>query len=321
MNGENSNTLSPGMCLEDEGLLNKTIASGEVENWEQLREVLTKRIAANVQEFLQRGSDPLIERSNLPATTDGLVLPPFKPRANNPAYGPTRTLPSEMTEQEAKDMLEIVVNMLEGFADSAPFTIKRVCELALLPRNHYRTVGKYLRGLEKTLLVTSSPQTFSVASDDGKPSVYSTLGMEGVLKTVSTPIFEPIPFLHDDARRRSQSRSPPASPLRLHNSLAMSEAPADEPKGFGLVDELDTPAPGHMASKPNPLTATTSSEPSTPLSDPTALPSLSDRFVKEGGDEKEAEKKETEVQGGGEENKNEDAEVEVMVLSQEGSDP
>lgn len=101
----------------------------------------------------------------------------------------------------------------------------------------------------------------------------------------------------------------------------MSEAPADEPKGFGLVDELDTPAPGHMASKPNPLTATTSSEPPTPSSDPTTLPSLSDRFVKESGDAHEVEKKEIKEEGGGEESKNEDAEVEVMVLSQEGSDP
>lgn len=142
--------------------------------------------------------------------------------------------------------------------------------------------------------------------------------MEGVLTTATTPIFAPIPFLHDDARRRSQSRSPPASPLRLHNSLAVGDAPADEPKGLGLVDELDTPAPGHMASKPQPLTATTSSEPPTPTKD---APSLADRFVKGESDEtKEKEdagategKKGTEREN--EDGKKEDAEVENMVLT------
>jgi serine/threonine-protein phosphatase 4 regulatory subunit 2 len=157
--------------------------------------------------------------------------------------------------------------------------------------------------------------------EDG-PSVYSELGMDGVLKIVSTPIFTPIAFLHDDARRRSQSRSPPASPLRLHNSLAMGDAPADEPKGLGLVDELDTPAPGHMASKPNPLTATTSSEPPGPATSLDALPSLSERFVKAGDtDGKDGGYKDgaSGMEGvkGSEDGKNEDAEVENMVLSQE----
>ncbi|PVF98913.1 hypothetical protein CPB86DRAFT_335420 [Serendipita vermifera] len=319
MNGDEYNTLKP----EQETLLNNTILTGEVPNWDELKETLKSRIKSNIEEFIHRGPDPLIERSNLPATTDGLVISPFKPRANNPKFGPTRTLPSDMTEQEANEMLETVIGMIDGFTSGPPFTIKRVCELALLPRNHYRTVGKYLRGLERTLLVTSSPNTFNLQSmEEEGPSVYSELGMDGVLKIVSTPIFTPIAFLHDDARRRSQSRSPPASPLRLHNSLAMGDAPADEPKGLGLVDELDTPAPGHMASKPNPLTATTSSEPPTPNTSLESLPSLSERFVKaEDTDGKDGGNKGggsgAEGTKGAEDGKNEDAEVENMVLSQE----
>lgn len=142
--------------------------------------------------------------------------------------------------------------------------------------------------------------------------------MEGVLKTVSTPIFTPITFLHDDARRRSQSRSPPMSPVRLANSLSVGDAPADEPRGLGLVDELDTPAPGHMASRPSPLTATTTVEPPIPAS-------LEERFVKasdEEGKEKEHEtgeraKQKQKGEHVGEEGKAEDAEVENMVLSAE----
>ena len=109
------------------------------------------------------------------------------------------------------------------------------------------------------------------------------------------------------------------SPVRLSNNLSVGDAPADEPKGLGLVDELDTPAPGHMASKPSPLSATTTVE-------PPALPGLSleERFVKaeEDGKEREHEKGERAKQKEkgkeehvGEEGKNEDAEVENMVLS------
>lgn len=134
--------------------------------------------------------------------------------------------------------------------------------------------------------------------------------MDGVLKTVSTPIFSPITFLHEDARR-SQSRSPPASPLRLSNALSVDEAPTEEPKGLGLVDELDTPEPGHMANKPSPLSATTDVE--QPL-----LGSLAERFVK-GSEDYEIEKggSKEKKEKGPEEGKNEDVEVENMVLSQE----
>lgn len=86
----------------------------------------------------------------------------------------------------------------------------------------------------------------------------------------STPLFSPIPFLHDDARR-SKSRSPPPTPLTLD-----SEAP-DDFKALGLVDELDDPRPGHMSDYPTPLTAVTTLPPheSKPF-----LSSLDQRFVK-----------------------------------------
>ncbi|KAG8808056.1 CDP-diacylglycerol-inositol 3-phosphatidyltransferase, partial [Serendipita sp. 399] len=273
-------------------------------------EMQKRKRGENVAEYARRGPDPSIERSNLPSTADGLVIPPPKPRLENPQFGPTRTLSSNMTEMEAKEMSDSILAMLDTFSDAPPFTIKRICELVLVPRDHYRTVGKYLRGLEKTLLVTSSPKTFDISSEDSETSVYTALGMDGVLKTVSTPIFTPITFLHDDARQRS--RSPPDSPLRLHNSLAVNDPHGEEElKGLGLVDELDTPEPGHMASEPKPLTATTSSEPPTPKSDISTLPSLNDRFVK-------AEDRESE--GKGEEDGQdikEDAEVEQMVLSRD----
>jgi serine/threonine-protein phosphatase 4 regulatory subunit 2 len=85
----------------------------------------------------------------------------------------------------------------------------------------------------------------------------------------ATPLFSPIPFLHQDARR-STSRSPP--PLALDTTAVSGEGRAAagaplmvsaelqgsiEPAGLGLVDELDDPGPGHMSDTPTALTAVT----------------------------------------------------------------
>ena len=39
---------------------------------------------------------------------------------------------------------------------SAPFTIQRISELLLKPSNHYNRVDKYLRGLEKCIMVVTT---------------------------------------------------------------------------------------------------------------------------------------------------------------------
>jgi serine/threonine-protein phosphatase 4 regulatory subunit 2 len=86
----------------------------------------------------------------------------------------------------------------------------------------------------------------------------------------STPLFSPIPFLHDDARR-SKSRSPPPTPL------ALDAGAPDEFRALGLVDELDDPRPGHMSDHPTALTAVTT----LPAHEPKPfLGSLEQRFVK-----------------------------------------
>lgn len=187
-------------------------------------------------------------------------------------------------------------------------------------------VGKYLRGLERTLLVTSPLETFDI-STGSEPSVYTTMGLDGALTQPTTPIFSPIPFLHEDARERSKS----PTPLQLDNSSAPGDASTSAPgsaKALGLVDELDTPAPGHMSNHPTPLTATTDL--------PGVVPkTLGDRFVKakddsppstsesESGsvsgddraDEKSHERKENVKMGEKEKDEsNEDAEVENMIL-------
>ena len=147
---------------------------------------------------------------------------------------------------------------------NAPFTIQRICELCIRPQDHYKAVGKYLRAVEKTLLVTSTWDSFpNPVSSEPKPNgngpTTSPLSI-GLISAPTTPVFSPIPFLHSDARARSMSQSPPrASPNEL----------SDVEPAFGRVDELDDPRPGHLSDGPTPISSTT-----------TITMTLQDRFVK-----------------------------------------
>lgn len=94
----------------------------------------------------------------------------------------------------------------------------------------------------------------------------------------TTPLFSPIPFLHDDARR-SKSRSPPPSPLTLSTASSDGIVAADslEQKALGLVDELDDPSPGHMSDHPTALSSVTTM---TAVGSRPFLGSLEQRFTK-----------------------------------------
>jgi serine/threonine-protein phosphatase 4 regulatory subunit 2 len=161
-----------------------------------------------------------------------------------------------------------------------PFTIQRVCELCLRPTEHYKTVGKYLRAVEKSLLVTSSWEAFPPETESDIPAALANISMHSTIlsTTPATPLFSPIPFLHDDARR-SKTRSPPPSPLALGTTDSGGIVPIDslEQKAIGLVDELDDPSPGHMSEH---LTALSSVTTTTTVGSRPFLGSLEERFTK-----------------------------------------
>ena len=49
---------------------------------------------------------------------------------------------------------------------AAPFTIQRLCELLIDPGKHYRRTDKFMRGIEKNVLVVSTVQP--------RPNKYAT---------------------------------------------------------------------------------------------------------------------------------------------------
>ena len=134
--------------------------------------------------------------------------------------------------------------------------------------------------MEKTLLITSTWDAFSPLSVSD--STYSAVGHPSIstsaVSAPNMPMFSPIPFLHEDARR-SRSRSPPPSPLILPATVARG-AEGGDGKALGLVDELDDPSPGHLSDHIEPISMTTTVE-SRPLHG-----TLEERLVKgseEGG--------------------------------------
>jgi serine/threonine-protein phosphatase 4 regulatory subunit 2 len=253
------------------------IASTDVVNsdWTKLRDMIKYKIDKNVSMFLSEAEQPPPTPrpfSPQPLASGGLKLPPFPPRKRNETNVNESPI-SYMNEEQATEMKNFVFALLHGFDEYPPFTIQRVCELSLRPKQNYNSVGKYLRAVEKSLLVTSTMDAFPPLSEKDRESSLKLCISMGTPQTApTTPLFSPIPFLHDDARR-SKSRSPPPSPLALSSTIGVPTV-GFTGKALGLVDELDDPSPGHMSDHPTALTSVTTAGPR-PF-----LGSLEQRFVK-----------------------------------------
>ncbi|KAK8869626.1 hypothetical protein IAR55_000193 [Kwoniella newhampshirensis] len=123
-----------------------------------------------------------------------------------------KKLPGWIDEQEGKKELERLDKLLEEM-DSPPFTIQRLAELLLQPTQYHTSLGKFLRAVEKTLLVTTpwEPPSYTyvppAAISSGRSLIGGSTTSESGYDTdstmppgSSTPMFSPIPFLsHPDS--------------------------------------------------------------------------------------------------------------------------
>lgn len=244
------------------------IADSDIEElvkteWNLLRDMIKYKVDENIALFL---ADPpphnAVEFQPLPEDllkAGNLKLPPFPLREQND-LNHNEVPKVYMTQQEAGEIKAFIFRQLHEFDDDPPFTIQRVCELCVRPKQHYKALGKYLRAVEKSLLVTSSWNAFPAEESNHDGPTISSLSMTaGLLSAPTTPLFSPIFFHHEDARR-SKSQSPPPSPLTLSGMESMGHVEPLEgmpPKALGLVDELDDPSPGHLSNHPTALTAVT----------------------------------------------------------------
>lgn len=250
-------------------------------DWALLRGIIKYKIEKNIALFL---SGPLKsnETTTSPPWPGSFKLPPFPPRERD-EQSPGWAQKKILNETDAAEFKQAICSQLDTFDTNPPFTIQRVAELCLRPQKHYKYLGNYLRAVERTILVTSTWDAFPAIPEAQRApgsTTFIPMAING-LSAPSTPIFSPIPFLHEDARR-SASRSPPPSPLVLPAMSVTSTPTIDlhagaegaETKALGLVDEMDDPGPGHLSEHPQPISSTTTVSPR-PLHG-----SLGDRFVK-----------------------------------------
>uniref|UniRef100_A0A131YY41 Serine/threonine-protein phosphatase 4 regulatory subunit 2 n=1 Tax=Rhipicephalus appendiculatus TaxID=34631 RepID=A0A131YY41_RHIAP len=78
---------------------------------------------------------------------------------------PTDDLPALPNVEVFKyeEMKEKVLEAVNCF-NSAPFTIQRLCELVVDPRKHYKRTDKFMRGIEKNVLVVSTIEPRSLVA-------------------------------------------------------------------------------------------------------------------------------------------------------------
>ncbi len=150
---------------------------------------------------------------------------PGEPMVDDDAAIGGKTLSANLNDEEARMAKHRIYKLLDTFeeyvpgkriyfgqlieADTStsdhlrepPFTIQRVCELALNPTSSHKSLGKYLRALQKVLLVTSNwdplPSSPPPPTQSSSSRLYSqssaVFGSESPHS--STPLFSPIPFL------------------------------------------------------------------------------------------------------------------------------
>lgn len=67
-------------------------------------------------------------------------------------------------------MKSFILEKLDAFS-AAPFTIQRICELLTAPRKEYNRIDKYMRALEKNILVVSTIEPGNKGAENGESIV------------------------------------------------------------------------------------------------------------------------------------------------------
>lgn len=76
-------------------------------------------------------------------------------------------------------MKNFILEKLDSFA-AAPFTVQRICELLTTPRKEYNRIDKYMRALEKNILVVSTTEPGNRRNNESADGVVNGLESEHV---------------------------------------------------------------------------------------------------------------------------------------------
>ncbi|WVR05384.1 hypothetical protein IAU60_002398 [Kwoniella sp. DSM 27419] len=163
-----------------------------------------------------------------------------------------KMLPAWMHGEEGKKELERVVGVLDEL-DAPPFTIQRLAELLADPTRYHTSIGKFLRAVEKTLLVTTqweppsyvpAPPTLiprAVVGSESEFDIDSTMPPGS-----TTPMFSPIPFLatvHPDSSLGINEETTNGQSRALEDGLMSPLMLSDNEGGFTAITGVRSPTP------------------------------------------------------------------------------
>ncbi|KAG5440640.1 hypothetical protein PCK2_000350, partial [Pneumocystis canis] len=111
------------------------------EEWEDWKDIFEDRLKQNLLLFNPSKSSSVLE--NGLETKDGF--------------------PSSISDSEKTLFFRIRDFLYSNFSSHPPHTVQRLAELLLMPTLHYNTLSKYLRAVERTIMVTSTTMAFKVS--------------------------------------------------------------------------------------------------------------------------------------------------------------
>lgn len=139
-----------------EKYLDNVARSGDIVfKWEQFKPLIKKKIQMIATEFNEKL--------------------PCDPNLNQPNVKPF----------EFEEVKRNILNGIDSFT-GAPFTIQRICELLTNPYKHYKRADKFLKGLEKNVMVISEETVDQSKTENGNNSGSSSFCLNATFTMPST---------------------------------------------------------------------------------------------------------------------------------------
>lgn len=171
-----------------------------------LKDAIKYKIRASVAGFAEPSSPYLHPASTAAAAADSVSA------AEAQGYYAARfaVSPRVLSADDTTRELAMVFGMLDEFDTQPPFTIQRLCELALRPTQHHRSRSKYLHALVRVLSVTATRDAFPPTPQHQNGS--ATPSASASTSHNQDPIFHPIPFLNPPNAISDHGHDTPVSP-------------------------------------------------------------------------------------------------------------
>lgn len=142
-----------------------------------------------------------------------------------------------------EEMRSRIINAVSRF-HGAPFTIQRLCELITDPTRHYKRSDKFLRGIEKNIMVVSTVDPFGRKVVCESRNIVNGIDVNGHTASIRTPPHTPPP---------PPVPSPPLWPATAMDSATIwssSKSDTDKPDSPGYDENCDDQGVPRTTSSP-----------------------------------------------------------------------